>query len=122
MRLLITDNIAKNAIEILKENFDVELKIGLSEEELISIIPSYEIIIVRSSIRLTDRVISAGKSLKIIARPGVGVDNIDTKSATKNCIVVINTPLGNINAAAELTIGMILSLARSVHNANFSLR
>ncbi len=122
MKILITDNIAGQAIDMLRKEFDVELRISLTESDLIKLIPSYDILIVRSSVKVTDKVIKAAKSLKLIARPGVGVDNIDTNTAKQAGIPVINTPLGNVNAAAEHTIAIMLSLARHIPKAYISLK
>jgi len=122
MKVLITDNIAGRAIDMLRKEFEVELRVSLSEEDLIKLLPSYDILIVRSSVRVTEPVIRAGKLLRLIARPGVGVDNIDVKAAKSAGIPVINTPLGNVNAAAEHTIAMMLSIARHIPKGYHSLK
>lgn len=123
MKILISDKVADKAIGILeKEGFTVDIKTGLSEEELIRIIPDYDAMIVRSETKVTSKVIEAGKNLKVIGRAGVGVDNIDLEAATKKGIVVMNTPFGNVTSAAEHTITMMLMLAKHIKHADLSLR
>jgi len=89
---------------------------------MIAIIPEYDALIVRSETRVTAPVLEAGKRLKVVARAGVGVDNIDVDVATRLGIVVINAPAGSTVAAAEHTIALILALARHVPQAHASLR
>ncbi len=122
MKILLTDNINADALNMLKKDFHVDLKLGLNEDQLTALIPEYDVLIVRSSVKVTERVIKAGKKLKIIGRPGVGVDNIDVKAATSEGIAVINTPLGNINAVAEYTFALMLSLSRQVPKACSTLK
>ena len=114
-KVLISDSLDKAAVDILlKRNITVDVKNKLTPQELIEIIKDYDALIVRSATKVTKEVIEAGKKLKVIGRAGVGVDNIDVKTATQNRVLVINAPDGNTTAAAELTCIMILSLARPV--------
>ena len=97
-RVLVADPIADRGIELLQEaeGIDVDVKLGLSEAELIELAPNYEGIIVRSGVKITAPVIEAGSGvLRAIGRAGVGVDNIDIPTATKHGVVVMNTPAGN---------------------------
>ncbi len=123
-KVLITDNIAEDGVKLLKREKDirVDVKIGISQEELLEIIPEYEALIVRSQTKVTREVIEKGERLKVIGRAGVGVDNIDVSAATENGVIVVNAPEGNTISAAEHTIAMLLSLVRKIPQANLSLK
>lgn len=122
MKVLIADSVADEGIDILRSGAQVDIKTGLKPEELISIIGDYEALIVRSQTRVTAEVIDAGKKLQVIARAGVGVDNIELDEATRRGIVVVNAPTGNTISAAEHTIALMLALARHIPQANALLR
>ena len=122
MRVLVADPIAPEGIEILKKHAEVDVKTGLKPEELISIIGEYEGLMVRSETKVTAKVIEAGKKLQVIARAGVGIDNIDVEAATQRGIVVVNAPTANTMAAAEHSIALMLALARHIPQAHDSLR
>ncbi|MBI4498583.1 MAG: phosphoglycerate dehydrogenase [Chloroflexi bacterium] len=122
MRVLITDPIANDGIELLQRHADVDVRLGVSQEELIALIPHYEALIVRSETKVTEAVIAAGRRLQVIGRAGVGVDNIDLNAATRHGIVVVNAPTGNTFSAAELTIGLMFSLARHIPQAHGLLK
>jgi len=118
-KVLISDsmsNIAQKVFE--KNNIQFDVKIGLSEEEIIKIIPEYDGMVVRSATKVTKNIISAAKKLKVIGRAGAGVDNIDVPTAKKNNMIVMNTPGGNSNATAEHTFALIMSLLRKIPFAN----
>ncbi len=122
MKVLIADPIADEGIDILRSHAQVEVKLGLKPEELISIIADYEGLVVRSQTQVTAEVIQAGGKLQVIARAGVGVDNIDVDEATRHGIVVVNAPTGNTVSAAEHTIALMFSLARHIPQANAVLK
>jgi D-3-phosphoglycerate dehydrogenase len=122
MRVLVADPIAPEGIEILKKHAEVDVKTGLKPEDLISIIGEYEGLMVRSETKVTAKVIEAGKKLQVIARAGVGIDNIDVEAATQRGIVVVNAPTANTMAAAEHSIALMLALARHIPQAHDSLR
>lgn len=124
MKVLISDPLAKEGIEKLKENndFKVTEAVGLGEENLIKAIPSYDALIIRSETKVTRKVIKAATRLKVIGRAGTGVDNIDVEAATKKGIIVMNAPEGNTISAAEHTISMILALSRNISQAHMALR
>jgi len=121
-RVLVSDPIAPEGIAILKKVADVDVKTGLPKEELASIIGEYDALAVRSETKVTAEILAAAKNLKIIGRAGVGVDNIDVAVATERGILVVNSPEGNTIAAAELTVAMLLALARNIPQADASLR
>ncbi len=118
-KVLCTDGFAENGVELLKKSGVIEPTFikSLTHEELLKNIGEYDGLIVRSASSVTKDVIEAGKRLKVIARAGVGVDNIDVGEATGHGIFVVNAPAGNTTSAAELTFGMILSLARHIPDA-----
>ena len=107
--------------DVLKsKSIDYDIKTGLEPNELKSIIDDYDGILIRSATKLTADILENCSNLKVIGRAGVGVDNVDLDVATKNKILVMNTPLGNLEATAELTVGLMFSLYRHIHNANSS--
>ncbi len=122
MKVLITNSISNEGIDILRSYAQVDIKLGLKSEEIISIIGDYEALVVRSQTQVSADVIEAGKKLQVIARAGVGVDNIDVEEATRRGIVVVNAPTGNTISAAEHTIALMLSLARHIPQANAMLK
>ncbi|MCZ7398364.1 MAG: phosphoglycerate dehydrogenase [Candidatus Methanoperedens sp.] len=122
MKILVSDPISDQGIEILKKEFDVDIATGLPPAELIKRIGNYEALIVRSETQVTKDVINAGKKLKIIGRAGVGVDNIDVNTATERGIIVVNAPEGNTISAAEHTIAMMMAMSRNIPQANASLK
>ena len=122
MKVLVADPIAPEGIEILKKSADVDVKTGLKPEELLAIIGEYEGLMVRSETKVTAKVIEAGKKLQVIARAGVGIDNIDVEAATQRGIVVVNAPTANTMAAAEHSIALMLALSRNIPQAHESLK
>ncbi len=121
-KVLITDPIPEEGIEILRENAQVDIKDSLKPEEIIAIIGNYDALIVRSQTKVSAAIIEAGKNLQVIARAGVGIDNVDVETATRCGVVVINAPTGNTVSAAEHAIALILALARNIPQANASLK
>ena len=101
-----------------KNNISVDVKTGLSEEEIVKIIPEYDGMVVRSATKVTKNIISAAKNLKVIGRAGAGVDNIDVVAAKEKNIIVMNTPGGNANATAEHAFALIMSVLRKTPYAN----
>lgn len=124
VKILVSDPLAKEGLEILKEvkEFQVDEKAKLSPEELKEIIRDYEAIIIRSGTKLTKDIIDNGHKLKIIGRAGVGVDNVDVAAASLKGIVVMNAPGGNTMSTAEHTFSLLLALSRNIPQANASLR
>lgn len=116
MKVLITDKINEIAKNILieGENIEVDVLPTMPEDELCKVIGEYNALMVRSETKVTKKVLEAGKNLKIVGRAGVGVDNIDVETATQRGIIVVNSPDGNTNAAAEHTIALMLSMARNI--------
>ena len=121
-KVLVSDTIDQAGIDILSQVAQVDVKTGLSPEELIKIMPEYDALMIRSGTRVTKEAIEAGTQLKIIGRAGVGVDNVDVPAATRQGIVVVNSPEGNTIAAAEHALAMMLSMSRYIPDANQSLK
>ncbi|PNP47389.1 hypothetical protein TGAMA5MH_01206 [Trichoderma gamsii] len=121
-RILIPEKISPDGLAMLEPHFDVDVKLGLTHTELIAQIPSYHGLIVRSETKVTEEVLLAGRKLRVVARAGVGVDNINVPTATSRGIIVVNSPSGNILAAAEHTIALLLATARNVGRADGSLK
>ncbi|HJU28063.1 MAG TPA: phosphoglycerate dehydrogenase, partial [Candidatus Binataceae bacterium] len=123
-RVLLSDSLAMQGIEILKRNprIAVDLKPGLKPAELAGIIGGYHALVIRSSTTVTREIIDRADALKVIGRAGVGVDNVDLEAATRRGIVVMNSPQGNSVTTAEHTLSMMMALARHIPAANAALR
>ncbi|MEW6409078.1 MAG: phosphoglycerate dehydrogenase [Nitrospirota bacterium] len=123
MKILVSDDISPNGMEIMKKaGLEVDVKINLKPDDLIKEIRNYEGLVVRSATKVTADVINAADRLKVIARAGSGLDNVDKVAATKRGIVVMNTPGGNTITTAEHTIALMLSLARLIPQATASMK
>ncbi|HET6615136.1 MAG TPA: phosphoglycerate dehydrogenase, partial [Dehalococcoidia bacterium] len=121
-KILVADPIAQDGVDILQRAGDVDVRTGLSHDELVGIIGDYDALVVRSETKVTAGVFAAAKKLRAVGRAGVGVDNIDLGAATQRGVIVVNAPLGNTISAAEHTIGLMFALARHVPEADASLR
>ncbi|KAI7288759.1 hypothetical protein KC352_g4111 [Hortaea werneckii] len=121
-KVLIPEKVSPDGLRLLQESLEVHERKGMSAEELKSIIGDFDALIVRSETKVTADLLTAGKSLRVVARAGVGVDNVDLDAATKLGIIVVNSPQGNINAAAEHTIALLMAVARNIGQASASLK
>ncbi|RTE82317.1 hypothetical protein BHE90_003163 [Fusarium euwallaceae] len=121
-RILVPEKVSPDGLALLTPHFDVDNRKGLSPAELVSLIPNYHGLIVRSETQVTAEVLQAGRKLRVVARAGVGVDNIDVPAATTQGIIVVNSPSGNIIAAAEHTIALLLATARNIGQADSSVK
>ncbi len=121
-RILISDLIAQEGIDLLNQHAQVDIRPGLSKEDLKRILPEYDGLIVRTETIVSADVIEAGTKLQVVGRAGIGVDNIDLDAATQQGIAVVNAPTGNTIAAAEHAMAMMLALARHIPQANATLR
>ena len=120
-KVLIADDMSPLAAECLQQaGIEVDVITGLDKDGLRDIIGGYEGLVVRSSSKVTSKVIAAADNLKVIGRAGIGVDNIDVDAATTKGIAVMNTPFGNSITTAEHTISMMLAVARQIPEANAS--
>lgn len=122
LKVLVPEKLAESGIELLKKDFEVDVKLGLSTEELLEAIGDYDGLIIRSATQVTAQVIARADRLRAIGRAGIGVDNIDIEAATKRGILVANAPESNTVAAAEHTLGLMLAVARYIPVADATLR
>jgi len=120
-KVLISDKLSAEAARIFKERgVEVDEKVGMTPDELIACIGDYDGLAVRSSTKVTEKVLAAATQLKVIGRAGIGVDNIDVPAATGRGVIVMNTPFGNSITTAEHAIAMMFSLARQIPTADAS--
>ena len=122
MKVLVTEKIAERGVELLREEFEVDVVLGLGHEELVEKIGDYDGLIIRSATKVTAEILGRAGSLKAIGRAGIGVDNIDVEAATKHGVLVANAPESNTVAAAEHTLALMLAAARRIPAADNSLR
>lgn len=123
-KILISDSFSREGIEILEKqpDFEVVYTPGLNEDQLCEAIKDADALIIRSASRVTARVLEAAEKLALVARAGVGTDNIDKKAATERGVIVMNAPSGNSVSTAELALAHIFSLARHIPQANASMK
>jgi D-3-phosphoglycerate dehydrogenase len=121
-KILIPEKVSPDGLALLGNGFEIHQPKNLSASDLLSIIPDYQALIIRSETKVTATVLAAAKNLKVVARAGVGVDNIDVEAATQQGVIVVNSPSGNIVAAAEHTLALLMAVARNVPSGDRSLR
>lgn len=122
MRVLVTEPLSERGLALLRKDFEVDIREDLARGGLAEAIGPYDALIVRSQTRVDAPVIEAGGKLKVIARAGIGLDNVDVETATRRGIVVVNAPQSNIIAAAEHTMALMLAQARNIPQASAALR
>lgn len=124
MKVLVSDKLAESGIGKLKEvgSFDVDVNTGLSPDELLRVIKDYDALVIRSATKVTKEVIEAAENLKVVARAGIGLDNVNIDAASKRGVVVMNTPEGNVVTTGEHAIAMMLALSRSIPQATNSIK
>ena len=121
-RILLTDGLQSAGKKILGPVGEVNDRKGITAEELLSEISDYDAVIVRGRTKITEKVIKQAKNLKVVGRCGVGVDNIDLQAAKENGITVVNAPGATTTSVAELTIGLIFSIAREIPRADAGMK
>jgi len=124
MRVLITDEISQEGLQPLVDDarISIDVRLGLPTDELHQIIGDYDALVTRSGTRVDVPLIEHAHNLKIIARAGVGIDNVDVEAASNKGIIVVNAPFCNVNSAAEHTMALLLSFCRNITIANASLK
>ncbi len=124
VKVLVSDNLSEVGVQILRdsEGIEVDVKVGLSPDELKSIISDYHGLAIRGATKVTADVIAGADNLKVVGRAGTGLDNVDIPAASKQGIVVMNTPGGNSVTTAEHTLSMMMSLARNIPQAYASMK
>lgn len=121
-RILIADGLEQNGQAILRSAAQVDDRGGISPEELLAAIAAFEALIVRGRTRVTAQVLDNGSRLRVVGRAGVGVDNIDLAAARARGVTVVNAPVATTLAVAELTLGLMLALARAIPRADAAVK
>ena len=121
IRVLITDNLSEAGLAILRESSELEIVMG-SPENVRDQLQDVDGVIIRSATKLTAEVLAGQPRLKVIVRAGVGVDNVDLDAATREGIIVMNTPAGNTTSTAELAFALMASLSRNIPQAAATMR
>ena len=121
-KVLITDGLDSNGIELLKKSAEVIEKPGISADDLLKEVGEYDALIVRGRTKVIPAVFEAGTKLKVVGRAGVGVDNIDLAAAKSKGVTVVNSPLATTTAVAELTLSLMLGVVREVPRADASMK
>jgi D-3-phosphoglycerate dehydrogenase len=120
--VLIADKLAESTVEALGDQVEVRWVDGLDREKLLAAVPEADALLVRSATTVDAEVLTAAPKLKIVARAGVGLDNVDVDTATERGVLVVNAPTSNIHSAAEHALALLLSAARQIPAADASLR
>jgi D-3-phosphoglycerate dehydrogenase len=120
--VLIAEELSPATIEALGPDFEVRQCDGTDRAELLAAVPDASALLVRSATTVDDEVLRAARALKVVARAGVGLDNVDVKAATQAGVMVVNAPQSNIVSAAELAVALLLAAARNIAPANAALK
>src|SRR5437870_3476403 len=122
-RILVAEPIAERGLDAMRAaGLDVDVKTGLTPEELCAALPGVAALVIRSATQVTAEVLAAGTDLVVVGRAGIGLDNVDVAEATRRGVMVVNAPRSNILSAAEHTLALLLAQARNVPQANADLR
>ncbi len=122
-KVLVSDKLSETAVQIFRDRgieVDFQPDLGKDKEALLKAIPAYDGLAIRSATKVTEKILNAAKNLKVIARAGIGTDNIDKVAASKKGVIVMNTPFGNMITTAEHAIAMMFAVARQIPEANAS--
>ena len=121
MKVLVSERLSENGVERLREHLEVDVRTGLTAEELLEVIPSYDALVVRSATKVTADLLERAENLKVVGRAGIGLDNVDVDAATRHGILVVNAPQSNVLSAAEHTLALLLAQARNIPQAHNAL-
>jgi D-3-phosphoglycerate dehydrogenase len=121
-RILVSDGLSPAGLKLLEQAGEVTANPKITPAELLAALPEYDALVIRSRTKINAQVLEAGPRLKVIGRAGVGVDNIDVPAAVARGVVVVNSPMAASVSVAELTVGLMLALARQVPAADTSLK
>src|SRR2546425_2465080 len=122
-RILVTEPLAERGLAAMRAaGLDVEVKTGLTTEELCAALPGVSALVIRSATQVTAEVLAAAPDLVVVGRAGIGLDNVDVAAATRRGVMVVNAPQSNVLSAAEHTIALLLAQARNVPQADRDLR
>src|SRR5438270_10033907 len=121
--ILDTEEIAERGLNRLRDaGHQVDIRLGLSPEELLDAVPGADALIIRSATKVTEPVLAAAQDLIVVGRAGIGVDNVDVAAATRRGVMVVNAPQSNILSAAEQTVALLLAQARNIPQAHAALK
>ena len=123
-KVLVAETVGEAGLQMLRDAPDIDLieEVGMTRENLLKKLPEIDAVLTRSGTKMDEEALNAAVKLKVVARAGVGVDNVNVPVASRKGVVVINAPTGNTLAAAELTMALMLGLVRKVPQAFGSLR
>ena len=120
--VLIAEELSPATLEALGPDFEIRTCNGADRAELLPAIADVDAILVRSATKVDAEALQAAQRLKVVARAGVGLDNVDVKAATQSGVMVVNAPTSNIISAAELAVGLLVAAARHIAPANTALK
>src|SRR5256885_948994 len=120
-KVLVTEPLSEAGLDLLRREFEVDLRLDLAKGDLVGEIAQYHALIIRSATKVTADVLDAAEHLKVVGRAGIGLDNVDVDAATRRGVMVVNAPQSNILSAAEHTIALLLAQARNVPQAHAAL-
>jgi D-3-phosphoglycerate dehydrogenase len=121
-RVLVTEKIAQSGLDLLaRAGHEVDVREGLSPEELLGAVEGAHALIIRSATKVTPEVLAAGSALQVVGRAGVGLDNVDVDAATERGVMVVNAPTSNILSVAEQAMALLLAQARNIPQAHAAL-
>src|SRR5271154_5937949 len=121
-RVLVSEPLAVRGLEAMRAaGLDVDLRPGLSAEELVDAIKGAQALVIRSATQVTAALLEAGADLVVVGRAGIGLDNVDVAEATRRGVMVVNAPQSNILSAAEQAMALLLAQARNIPQAHASL-
>ena len=121
MRVLVTEKLSEAGLDLLRERFQVDVREDLAHGDLAGAIGPFDALVIRSATRVTAEILDAAPRLKVVARAGIGVDNVDVEAATRRGVMVVNAPQSNTISAAEHTMALLLAQARNVPQADREL-
>src|SRR4051812_16784427 len=121
MRVLVTETLSEQGLDLLRKDFQVDVRTDLAKGDLAAEVAPYDALVIRSATQVTADVLGAAPNLKVIARAGIGLDNVDVEEATRRGVMVVNAPQSNIISAAEQTLALLLSQARNIPQAHADL-
>jgi D-3-phosphoglycerate dehydrogenase / 2-oxoglutarate reductase len=122
VRVLVTEQLSEAGLELLRKDFQVDVRPELAGEGLAAAIAGYDALIIRSATQVMADVLEAADSLKVVARAGIGLDNVDVEAATRRGVTVVNAPQSNVISAAEHAMALLLAQARNIPQADAALR
>ncbi|MEA2580771.1 MAG: D-3-phosphoglycerate dehydrogenase / 2-oxoglutarate reductase [Actinomycetota bacterium] len=122
MRVLVTETLSEQGLDLLRTDFQVDVRPDLANADLAAEIAPYDALVIRSATQVGADVLEAATALKVVARAGIGLDNVDVEAATRRGVMVVNAPQSNIISAAEQAMALLLSQARNIPQASTALR